>query len=136
MAINHCFRYLNDALLIDANFELEINFLEYCEVKPNGKTTHFFWVTDLKITRDNLMQLMRAARARGKVEHETFNIQKNHGYHFEHNFGYGYYPLSTVMVYLMMQAFLIDQVQQLCCKLLNRDRIVWREVFQGNQADR
>ena len=34
------------------------------EVKPNGKTTHFSWVTDLSITRDNLMQLMRAARAR------------------------------------------------------------------------
>lgn len=65
--------YLNNAPLNDANFELEVNFLEYWEIKPKGKTTHFFWVTDLTITDDNLMPLMRAARARWKVDNETFN---------------------------------------------------------------
>jgi hypothetical protein len=118
--VTHRFRYLNNAPLNDANFELEINFLEYWEIKPNGKSTHFSWVTDLPITQNNLMQLMRAARARWKVENETFNTLKNHGYHFEHNFGHGYHHLSTVMVHLMMQAFLIDQIQQRCCKLFNR----------------
>jgi hypothetical protein len=118
--VTHRFRYLNNAPLNDANFELEINFLEYWEIKPNGKMTHFSWVTDLLVSHDNLMQLMRAARARWKVENETFNTLKNHGYHFEHNFGHGYHHLSTVMVHLMMQAFLIDQIQQRCCKLFNR----------------
>ncbi len=37
----HRFRYLNNAPLHDANFELEINFLEYWEVKPNGKKHTF-----------------------------------------------------------------------------------------------
>jgi hypothetical protein len=118
--VTHRFRYLNHAPLNDPNFELAINFLEYWEIKPNGKTTHFSWVTDISITPDNLMRLMRAARARWKVENETFNTLKNHGYHFEHNFGHGYHHLSTVMVHLMMQAFLIDQIQQRCCKLFNR----------------
>ena len=74
--VTHRFCYLNDAPLNDANFELEINFLEYWEVKPTGKTTHFSWVTDLPISCNNLMQLMRAARARWKVENETFNTLK------------------------------------------------------------
>ncbi|MBC8209425.1 MAG: transposase [Gammaproteobacteria bacterium] len=116
----HRFRYLNNAPLNDANFELEINFLEYWEIKPNGKTTHFSWVTDILITQENLVPLMRGARARWKVENETFNTLKNHGYHFEHNFGHGYHHLSTVMVHLMMLAFLIDQIQQRCCGLFNR----------------
>ena len=118
--IIHRFRYLNHAPLNEAHFELEINFLEYWEIKPKGKTTHFSWVTDILITQDNLMLLMRGARARWKVENETFNTLKNHGYHFEHNFGHGHHHLSTVMVHLMMLAFLIDQIQQRCCGLFNR----------------
>ena len=116
----HRFRYLNQAPLNDHNFELEINFLEYWEIKPNGKTTHFSWVSDILITVDNLMPLMRAGRARWKIENETFNTLKNQGYHFEHNFGHGHHHLSTVMVHLMMLAFLIDQIQQRCCGLFNR----------------
>ncbi|MEE8057438.1 MAG: hypothetical protein V3T17_06340 [Pseudomonadales bacterium] len=48
------------------------------------------------------------------------NLPKNQGYHFEHNFGHGYQHLSTVMVHLMMLAFLIDQIQQRCCSLFKR----------------
>ena len=118
--IIHRFRCLNNAPLNDANFELEINFLEYWEIKPNGKSTHFPWVTDIPITSDNMMQLMRGTRARWKVENETFNTLKNQGYHFEHNFGHGYHHLSTVMVHLMMLAFLIDQIQQRCCVIFNQ----------------
>ena len=47
------------------------------------------------------------------------NVQtlKNQGYHFEHNYGHGYQHLSVVFALLMMLAFLVDQVQQLCCPL-------------------
>ena len=63
------------------------------------------------------MTLMRGARARWKIENETFNTLKNQGYHFEHNFGHGEQHLSTVLMHLMMLAFLIDQIQQRCCRL-------------------
>jgi hypothetical protein len=66
--IRHHFRYLNDVPLNDAHFELEVNFLEYWEYHPSGKTQHFSWVTDITITPENLMQLMRAGRARWKIE--------------------------------------------------------------------
>ena len=131
----HEFRYLNGAPLNDANFDLEINFLEYWETKPSGKKTHFSWVTDIALTDANVMRLMRGARARWKIENETFNTLKNHGYHFEHNFGHGHQHLSTVMVHLMMLAFLIDQIQQRCCRLFNRALVsaksktrFWRRV--------
>jgi len=113
----HRFRYLNGAPLNDANFHLEVNFLEYWEHAPDGSVTHFAWVTDIPIDDSNLMTLMRGARARWKIENETFNTLKNQGYHFEHNFGHGNRHLSTVLMHLMMLAFLIDQIQQRCCRL-------------------
>jgi hypothetical protein len=59
------------------------------------------------------------------IENETFNTLKNQGYHFEHNFGHGYQNLSVVFALLMMLAFLVDQVQQLCCPLF---RAVWAKM--------
>ena len=113
----HRFRYLNGVPLNDANFDLEVNFLEYWETKPNGQVTHYSWVTDFQIDKNNLMTLMRGARARWKIENETFNTLKNQGYHCEHNFGHGNQHLSTVLMHLMMLAFLIDQIQQRTCRL-------------------
>jgi hypothetical protein len=115
--IQHRFRYLNKAPLNDANFDTEVNFLEYWETNPTGRTQHFAWVTDIEITADNVMSLMRGGRARWKIENETFNTLKNQGYHFEHNFGHGNQHLATVFASLMMLAFLVDQIQQKCCKL-------------------
>ena len=67
---------------------------------------------------------MRGARARWKIENETFNTLKNQGYHLEHNYGLGKEHLSEVLVMLMMLAFLVDQIQQMCCPLF---RAVWKK---------
>ena len=50
---------------------------------------------------------------------------RDSGYHFEHNYGHGHQNLSVVFAMLMMLAFLVDQVQQLCCLLF---RAVWKKV--------
>lgn len=113
----HRFRYLNHVPLNDANFDLEVNFLDYEEIKPNGKHQHFSWVTDFHLSELTVYLVMRGGRARWKIENETFNTLKNQGYHYEHNYGHGYHYLCTVFAYLMMLAFLIDQTQQLCCRL-------------------
>ncbi len=118
--IRHEFRYLNGVPLNDTHFDLKVNFLEYWEKLPNGKKQRFSWVTDLPIDEGNLMELMRTGRARWKIENETFNTLKNQGYCFEHNFGHGNKNLSTVFAFLMMLAFLIDQIQQRCCKLFQQ----------------
>jgi hypothetical protein len=109
--IIHQFRYINNAPLNYSNQDLNVNFLEYWEIHPNKKIKHFSWVTDITITNENVYKIMKGGRSRWKIENETFNTLKNQGYHFEHNFGHGNQYLSTVFAYLMMLAFLIDQVQ-------------------------
>ena len=63
---------------------------------------------------------MQAGRARWRIENETFNTLKNQGYHFEHNFGHGYQHLTTVLMHLMLLAFLMDQIQPRCGGLFQR----------------
>jgi hypothetical protein len=82
-----------------------------------GKTQHFSWITDLKITEDNVYQFMRGARTRWKIENETFNTLKKQGYHFDHNSGLGKKYLNEMFVNLILLVFLIDQILQLCCPL-------------------
>ena len=118
--IQHGFRYHNRVPLNDTHFDLDVNFLEYREIQPNGKVRRFSWVTDLTLDEAHLMQIMRIGRARWRIENETFNTLKNQGYQFEHNFGHGHQHLTTVLMHLMMLAFLIDQIQQRCCYLFQQ----------------
>lgn len=113
----HEFHYYHNVPLNDANYDYRVNVLEYYETKKNGKKQYFSWVTRLLLSEDNLYQVMRAGRSRWRIENETFNTLKNQGYNFEHNYGHGNENLCSVMTMLMMLAFLIDQVQQLCCKV-------------------
>ncbi len=114
--ITHRFHFLNDVPLNESNAHVRVNFLEYWEI--NGDTTsHFSWVTDFLVDKNNACTLMCGGRTRWKIENETFNTLKNQGYHFEHNFGHGEKNLSVVFALLMMLAFAIDQAQQLGCIL-------------------
>lgn len=115
--VKHRFRFINQVPLNKSNSDVLVNFVEYWEVKKNGKIQHFCWVTDFTVTTDNVFQIMRGGRARWKIENETYNTLKNQGYHFEHNFGHGKKNLSVVFALLMMLAFLVDQAQQLACRL-------------------
>jgi len=130
----HCFRWLNQVPLNKSHPDVLVNFLEYWEITPHS-TQHFTWITDFTITVDNACRLMRGGRARWKSENETFNTLKNHGYHFEHNFGHGQQHLSVVLATLMLLAFLVDQAQQIGCRLfqavlakLGSHRQLWDDV--------
>ena len=51
-----------------------INFIQFRIVEDSGKVNYRnAWVTDLVPTTDNIVQLVRAARARWKIENEGFN---------------------------------------------------------------
>ena len=122
--VSHRFRFVNDVPLNASNVDVRVNFIEYWEMGAE-KVQHFSWVTDLRVSRRNVFHLMRGGRARWKIENETFNTLKNQGYHFEHNYGHGYQHLSVVFAVLMMLAFLVDQVQQMCCPLF---QAVWAKL--------
>jgi Transposase DDE domain len=120
--IRHDFHYYQDVPLNDAHHDYQVNVLTYTETKKTGENLQFSWVTKLVLTKNNVYQVMRAARSRWRIENETFNTLKNQGYNFAHNFGHGYNNLCSVMTMFMLLAFLIDQVQQACCKVYQKAR--------------
>jgi hypothetical protein len=111
------YRWLHGVPLNEANQEVLVNVLEYWEIRDGKVVYSGSWVTDLEVRADNVQLLVRGARTRWKIENETFNTLKNQGYHYEHNFGHGVQHLSVVLAVLMLLAFLVDQMQQLCCPL-------------------
>ena len=134
-------RYVNDIPLNDANRDMKVNFLELEEIIERKvekiehdnrgmptisynwkreKTTKFSWVTDIKLTDGNVFTIMAGGRKRWSIENETFNTLKNMGYNWEHNYGHGEDNLATNFALLMMLAFMIDQVQELCCPLFQK----------------
>jgi hypothetical protein len=124
----HHFRFHHAMPLNESNPDELVNVLEYWEIHPkgnDGKRTiqYFSWITDFALTPDNVHAIMRGGRARWKIENETFNTLKNQDYHLEHNYGHGEHNLSVVLALLMILAFLVDQVQQLCCSLF---QAAWR----------
>ncbi len=126
-AITHSFRIVYRAPLNKSHQKKLVTFVEYWEINnKTGKKQHFSWITDLEVTGENVCQFMRGARARWKIENETFNTLKNQGYQFGHNFGLGKQHLSEVFVLLMMLAFLVDQIQQLCCPLFQAAWKKWK----------
>ena len=70
----HRFRYLNGVPLNDRHFDLEVNFLEYREERPDGKVQRFAWVSDLALAPSNLMRIMRIGRARWRIENDSFLV--------------------------------------------------------------
>jgi hypothetical protein len=127
--LHHRFRFVSDVPLNESHADLRVNFLECWEI-VHGQVQHFSWVTDLRVNKGTVYRLMRGGRARWRIENETFNTLKNQGYHFEHNYGHGYQHLSVVFAVLMMLAFLVDQVQQLCCPLF---QAVWAKLGSKRQ---
>jgi hypothetical protein len=109
--------FLNNVPLNESNQDVLVNFLQYMECGPDGQEKRWSWVTDFHIAKSNSQLFVRGGRCRWRIENETFNTLKNQGYHFEHNYGHGHNHLSVVFAMLMMLAFLVDQVQQLCCPL-------------------
>src|SRR6266571_5198486 len=99
--VGHRFRFVNDVPLNAARADVRVHFIEYWEVGQD-QVQHFSWVTDLRVSKRNVYQLMRGGRARWKIENETFNTLKNQGYNFEHNYGHGEQNLSVVFATIMM----------------------------------
>ena len=114
--IKYTFKFLNGIPLNDTYSDLLVNFFQCIETNlQTGETKEFAWITDIKITKHNVFKLMKAGRAKWKIENETFNTLKNQGYAYEHNFGHGNKNLTTVFSMLMILAFFIDQAQELLC---------------------
>jgi hypothetical protein len=76
-------------------------------------------------------QLSIITRSRWKVENEGFNVLKNQGYNFEHNYGHGQQHLSTVLLTLLLLAFLLHSALGLSCSMYQavRRELATRRTF-------
>ncbi len=116
------FGWTENLFLCQSAADVKVNFLWFEERDGQGKVTRWTWATSLPLTRKTVEKVMKAGRARWKIENETFNTLKNQGYNFEHNYGHGERYLATVLAMLMLLAFLVDQIQERCCQLFGQLR--------------
>ena len=134
--LEHLFTIVHDVPLNESNTDVRVTFLRYIEYNNADDTLRMFtWITDIKVAKANVWRVMRAGRARWKIENETFNTLKNQGYGYEHNYGHGEENLSVVFALLMMLAFSVDQVLQLCDPLFQgaleksgSKRLLWERM--------
>ena len=89
------------------------------------------WATDHTLDETTVVEVAAAGRSRWKIENEGFNVLKNRGYHFEHNYGHGQQQLSSVLLTLLLMAFLFHTVLHLCCDMYRavRQELGTRRTF-------
>jgi hypothetical protein len=104
---HHTYRYANLVPLAEGADALKVN---WCELTVTDAEGHILYrngfITDFKITDENVAALVATARARWKIENENNNVLKTKGYHLEHNFGHGKKHLASFLAALNILAFL------------------------------
>jgi hypothetical protein len=120
--LKHYFAWTNDLCLCDSAIDVSVNYLLYEQTDKQGKLTRWTWCTNIPLNARSVEAVMRAGRARWKIENETFNTLKNQGYNFEHNYGHGKQNLATILALLMFLAFTVDQMIQRCWQLFRQVR--------------
>jgi hypothetical protein len=105
--IKQNFRWAEDISYVDSESrEHNLSVIECRETKSDPKreekTTKFKWVTNYKVSVNNVVTLANnGGRIRWKVENEGFNVQKNGGYGLEH--AYTNNPTSAKIFYFLLQ---------------------------------
>ena len=129
------YTYFETVPLNDEKSDCTVNVVCFKET-VKGTTTQWMWVTDLALKREQLPEFVKGARARWKIENETFNTLKNQGYEFEHNYGHGQKNLNFIFSQLMMLAFLIDQCLQKVNRFFHRalakagnKKVLWQSML-------
>jgi len=88
--LTHRYRWFQNAPLRDGRDAMLVNWVGVTITDAKGKITYnSAFVTSLPVTPDTVAEIVAGARARWKIENESFNVLKSNGYHLEHNFGHG-----------------------------------------------
>jgi len=110
--------------------------VNWCELIISNEATgeqlyHNAWATDHTLNEQRVVEVVADGRSRWKVENEGLNVLKNQGYNFEHNYGHGQQHLSTVLLTLLMLAFLFHTALGLSCWMYQsvRRELATRRTF-------
>jgi hypothetical protein len=100
------YRWIENVPLRDGKDALLVNWIGFQSLDAKGRVKYAgAWVTTLPITNSNVAEIVACGRARWKIENESFNVLKNHGYELEHNFGHGEKYLAMTLAALNLLAF-------------------------------
>ena len=100
------YRWINAVPLRDGKDAMLVNWIAFEIVDAKGRVKYSMaWVTSLAVTKNNVAEIAVCGRARWKIENESFNVMKNHGYELEHNFGHGETFLAMMLAALNLLAF-------------------------------
>ena len=100
------YRWIEAVPLRDGKDAMLVNWVAFEIVDAKGRVKYSMaWVTSLAITKYNVAEIVACGRARWKIENESFNVMKNHGYELEHNSGHGQKFLAMMLAALNLLAF-------------------------------
>jgi len=100
------YRWITGVPLRDGKDAVLVNWIALDIFDQHGKVKYSIaWVTSLPLSKSNVADIAAAGRARWKIENETFNVMKNHGYELQHNFGHGQTFLAMTLAALNLLAF-------------------------------
>ena len=126
--LSYRYRWFKQAPLRDGKDAMLVNWVGVTITDAKGKVTYdSAFVTSLPVTRDTIAEIVACARARWKIENESFNVLKANGYHLEHNFGHGKQNLAMVFAAMNLLAFAIHTV----CDCLEQ---LWIEARTAKRA--
>ena len=105
--LTYRYRWFLGAPLREEKPALDVNWLGLTILDAKGKAVLRRGLRHLAraVTRENVADIAACARARWKIENESFNVLKNNGYHLEHNFGHGKRNLAMLFAGMNLLAF-------------------------------
>ena len=126
------YRYFNELDLGARKDPIKVNWASLTVTNQDAEVVaRYAFISNHRISHDNVEQLIEAGRCRWKIENENNNTLKTKGYHFEHNLGYGKKHLSQTLLALNLLAFLFHTVLELtdiqCAQL--RQALPRRDTF-------
>jgi hypothetical protein len=102
----HRYRFVEKIPLRDGKDAVTANWIGFEILDAKGVVKYkTSFVTSLPVTKANVAEIAACGRARWKIENESFNVLKNHGYELEHNFGHGESYLAMTLAALNVLAF-------------------------------
>jgi len=126
--LTYRYRWFSAAPLREGKDALDVNWIGLTILDAKGKPTYDgAWITSLKVGRENVADIAACARARWKIENETFNVLKNNGYHLEHNFGHGKQHLAMTFAAMNLLALAIHTV----CECIEK---LWIEARKAKRS--
>ena len=107
-------KWTTDLILNGTHQDIKVNYVQYQEIdtRTNKVVYASKWITSLVIQKNIIQEFVSIARSKWKIENETFNVLKKHGYNLEHNYGHGKIFLASLFAILMFCAFLVDQLSE------------------------